>query len=56
MNKNHPHYGAKVIRYRGLGGGYKIKYRDGSLSPETYGSRKGAEKMIDGTFGSAGGF
>jgi hypothetical protein len=53
MNKKHPHYNATVVRYRGIGGGFKIKCKDGSLSDETYGTRKGAEKMINGTFGSA---
>jgi len=51
----HPHHGAKVVRHRGEGGGFKIKYLDGSLSPETYGFRKGAERMIHGSFGTAGG-
>lgn len=55
MNKKHPHYNAKVIRNKGVDKGFKIKYKDGSLSDETYGTRKGAEKMINGTFGSAGG-
>ena len=55
IKKSHPHYGAKVVRYRGPGNGFKIKFRDGSLSPETYGTRKGAQNMIDGNFGKAGG-
>jgi len=29
--------------------------KDGSLSPESYATRKGAEKMLNGTFGKAGG-
>jgi hypothetical protein len=45
----------KVVRHRGPGNGFKIKYRDGSLSPETYAMRAGAQNMINGTFGSVGG-
>jgi hypothetical protein len=55
ISKKHPHYGAKVVRHRGVGNGFKIRYRDGSLSEETYGSKRGAENMINGTFGKAGG-
>lgn len=46
---------AKVVRYRGEGGGFKIRGKDGSLSMESYATRKGAQAMVDGTFGSAGG-
>lgn len=35
--------------------GYKIQSEDGLLSMESYYTKKGAQKMIDGTFGSAGG-
>lgn len=56
IKKSHPHYAAKVVRHRGVGNGFKIKYLDGSVSPETYGTRHGAQCMINGTFGRAGGF
>jgi len=55
IKRSHPHYAAKVVRHRGPGNGFKIKYRDGSLSPETYAMRAGAQNMINGTFGSVGG-
>ncbi len=54
MKKSHPHYGAKVVKNPD-GFGYRIKYKDGSISPEGYGSKKGAQAMIEGTFGSVGG-
>lgn len=44
---------SKVVKSKD--GGYKIQSEDGSLSMESYYKKSGAQKMIDGTFGSVGG-
>lgn len=45
----------KVVKSTEIGGGWKIQFPNGELSPETYYTKKGAENMIKGVFGSAGG-